>query len=208
MHTAILPEAQQRLWRHLTEEADWLQSAKWYLAGGTGLALQLGHRLSVDFDFFSANPGVQGIADHLRKMGALTLMSEDSHTLYCTVDGVKMSFIANYPPPLLHAPLQEGHVDIASVWDIALMKLIAVVQRAALRDYIDLAQILRGEIRLGALLDAGPQKYGDRWNPMIVLRALTTFHDLEGEIPKVLDTVLAGTWQQILREAVKKTALK
>lgn len=207
VHTAILPEAQQRLWRRLTEEAGWLRSEGWYLAGGTGLALQLGHRLSVDFDFFSARPGVQGIANRLRDMGAMTIMSEDTHTLYCTVDGVKMSFIANYPPPLLRAPLQEGHIDIAAVWDIALMKLVAIVQRATPRDYIDLAQILRGEIRLEALLEAGTQKYGDRWNPMIILRALTTFHDLEGEMPKVLNATLASTWKEILRDAVKKTAL-
>lgn len=206
MHTAILPKAQQRLW-NLLIEAVWLRPAGWYLAGGTGLALQLGHRLSVDFDFFSAQPGVQGIVDHLRNTGILVLMSEDAHTLYCTVDGVKMSFIANYPPPLLRPPIQEGHVDIASIWDIALMKLVAIVQRATPRDYIDLAQILRGNIRLKNLLEAGTQKYGDRWNAMIVLRALTTFHDLEGEMPKLLDATLADTWQQILHDAVKQTAL-
>ena len=86
------------------------------------------------------------------------------------------------------------------------MKLLAITNRSTIRDYIDLAVIIRDHISLPDLLESSQKKYGANFNTMILLRALVSFNDLDPEHPTLLDKTLANTWQQILRDAVKKVA--
>lgn len=205
LHFDILPAEQRTLWDVLLERAAFLRENDYYLAGGTALALQLGHRQSVDFDFFSQKPDrAAETQKELQKIPGYVTREIDRQTIHADVSGVKLSFIGNYVYPLLHGPLESQGIQIADILDIALMKLVAISHRATPRDYIDLAAILRSGHSLSDLLSASKQKYGDSFNTMIPLRALTSFDDLEGEMPILLDKSLASSWQEILRQAVRK----
>ena len=129
----------------------------------------------------------------------------DPLTLHAEVDGVKMSFIGNYRYPLVAEPIFLQKLPGAGVMDIGLMKLLAITHRAALRDYLDLAVILRDRIPLSSLLEMSRQKYGPHFNIMICLKALTSFGDVEeAEMPILLDKQLGASWREILTQAVKK----
>ena len=202
----VLPDIQQKLFARLQEQTQFLQELGFYLAGGTGLALQIGHRRSVDFDYFSQQPATtQRILDWLPCFQKFLIREMDPLTLHAEVDGVKMSFIGNYRYPLVAEPIFLQKLPGAGVMDIGLMKLLAITHRAALRDYLDLAVILRDRIPLSSLLEMSRQKYGPHFNIMICLKALTSFGDVEeAEMPILLDKQLGASWREILTQAVKK----
>src|SRR3989344_3015422 len=120
---------------------------RFYLAGGTGLALQIGHRDSIDFDFFTQshidtaklfNELRDGFAD---RQIIRTLEEKDS--LNVIVDGsIKLSFF-RYPYILIKDCLDEENLRIASIEDIACMKLSAIVSRAVEKDFVDLYFIIK-----------------------------------------------------------------
>ena len=207
LHLKVLPAEQRRLWGHLQKLAGFLNPLGYYLAGGTALALQIGHRRSLDFDFFSVKPGLgtqtQKRAEHLEHFLARDF---DQDTLHAEIAGVKVSFISAYKYPTVEPFVAAGRLKLASMMDIGLMKLLALTHRSALRDYLDLAVIVRDHIPLQKLLETSRKKYGRDFNRMIPLRALVTFTDLDQEMPAMLDKTLKKSWQKILRDAVKKTA--
>jgi len=131
-----------------------------YLAGGTALALQLGHRLSVDLDFFSPTEDIPTIRTHLENALApfqATLADSSWGNLVYLVKDVRVGFYG-YGFPLV-APLVEIEgVILASVEDIALMELDAILSRAARKDFYDLYYICQ-DIPLRKILDEAPQKY-------------------------------------------------
>jgi hypothetical protein len=160
----------------------------WVLAGGTGLALHLGHRLSVDFDLFRT----QGLdRECLRRAlaaaGAYETLLESAGSLTVLAAGVKLSFF-QVPDPFLFAPLPYLAVAVADVRDIALMKLVAIANRGSRRDFIDLYTILRSGLILPDYLALLVKKHGrEGVNAYQVLKALTYFADAEEEpMPEML----------------------
>ena len=205
VHYEVLPPLQRAVWRSLRSGAKRLERWGFYLAGGTGLALHLGHRQSVDFDFFSRGAGTASqIHDWLRPLHGFVLREIDESTLHAEFGKVKVSFIAAYKYPLVGKIAIIQGIRLASVVDIALMKLISITHRATLRDYIDLAAVVRAGVALGRLLDLSRGKYGDNFNVMVPLRALVSFQDLEPEKPVLLDKGLERYWQKILQDAVRQ----
>ena len=83
------------------------------------------------------------------------------------------------------------------------MKLLALTHRATVRDYIDLAAILKSGISLEHLLKIAPKKYGRSVDPMMFVRALVSFDDLDYEMPSMFDLTLKKRWKFLLKEAVK-----
>lgn len=156
---------------------------KFYLGGGTGLALQLGHRESIDFDFFSdehVEPErvYRELARDMRGHILVRTMEEED-TLYVIFDGsVKMSFLW-YPYPLLEPCIEDENVRIASVTDIACMKLSAVIDRAVTKDFVDLYYILR-DIPLATLLEKSKQKF-PAIDQNLILKSLVYFDDVRDE---------------------------
>lgn len=208
LHLEILPPKQRWLWTQFQNHAAFLTQHGYYLAGGTALALQLGHRQSLDFDFFSRRPNVsQATQVWLKKFTRLIIRDADRNTLHAEVNGVKVSFIGAYRYPTITPLVRAKRLKLAGVKDIALMKFLALTHRAALRDYLDLAAILRAHLPLAELLKASKKKYGEDFNVMTLLRALVTFTDIEPELPILLDKNLKTSWQKILRDAVKKIAV-
>jgi hypothetical protein len=153
-----------------------------YLAGGTACAIQLGHRISVDLDFFHAT---QFHADELSQQLALegiTLEAEEMSlgTVKGQLAGTAVSFF-HYPYPLLSAPIEWEGILLASLIDIGLMKITAVASRGAKKDFVDLCYILQ---HLGPqnVFSRFSEKYPiERLDPYHYLRSLTYFEDAETE---------------------------
>jgi hypothetical protein len=119
-----------------------IMDESWYLAGGTALALQIGHRASVDLDYFSSEPfDVDRLRTSLSSVFENELISFDyeaTQTLWCTVEGVKISFITRREK-LLSTPVVTEYFNMASASDIVVMKLLAICSREEYKDYFDLA---------------------------------------------------------------------
>lgn len=151
-----------------------------YLAGGTALALQLGHRKSVDLDFFSANfPKRDLILQALRPFNP-QITHEVSGTIDVLIDEVKVSFL-EYNYALIEDLKEFEDVKIASVIDIACMKLSATSSRGSKKDFIDLYVILQN-FSLEELFSQFEKKFmGVSYQKLILLKSLTYFADAETE---------------------------
>ena len=114
-----------------------------YLAGGTALALQLGHRISADFDFFTTKKFVPKVFSRkLSKLGSFKEEQADKGTVLGKFSGINFSlFIYKYP--LIAIPSKYLSLSIADIRDIAAMKIDAIATRGAKRDFIDLYFICR-----------------------------------------------------------------
>lgn len=156
---------------------------RFYLAGGTALALQFGHRDSVDFDFFSEKDfDTVGLYNELSEIfGKDTVIKvmEEKNTLYVFIDEkIKLSFIS-YQYPLLENLIQDEFLNIAHFIDIGCMKLSAIVSRAVEKDYVDLFFIFK-KISLKELLAKAKEKM-PTLDTNLILKSLVYFDDIEKE---------------------------
>ena len=168
-----------------------------YLAGGTAVALHLGHRLSRDLDFFSAKPfdGVL-LKSKISELGNYEDdVSRDNNTIGSFND-TKLSFMY-FKPGLAEAPQQFAGVNIASIKDLMAMKVSAISQRGAKRDFIDLYFIMKKfEMSITDVMLHYFEKYKDfKPNPIHALKSLTFFDDAEKEIMPVMKTPVQ--WPEI-----------
>lgn len=181
MYTAVLPAASGELLAALTVHAG-VELNGWVLAGGTGLALQLGHRISEDFDFFRTQGMETGaLFAALGEAAPCTTLHADERTLTVLMLGVKLSFF-QLSDPFLFPAVPYAFFSVADLRDIALMKLLAATNRGSRRDFVDLYTILRSGPSLHDYLRLLPRKYGHgRLNPYQVVMSLTYFDDAEAE---------------------------
>ena len=187
---AITPGCRQGLGylRHQTFVGDF------YLAGGTALALQIGHRISTDLDWFSAQrrlfaPEREEIRLALSKSGKFDIASEQDGMLFTRLFGTDVSFIYQQHP-LLEPTIAYQGIRLASPVDIGLMKLSAINSRGTRRDFVDV-YCLREIVTLDHLLEFAALKYGDRPSfQAIAVRALAYFEDAEQQpMPRMLTSV-------------------
>jgi hypothetical protein len=154
-----------------------------YLAGGTALALQLGHRTSLDLDLFSERPWLlDPMLAGLRAVGPTVVDREAEGTLVGTVSGVRISLF-HYPFLLVDPPLvAEAGLPLAGLRDIAAMKLVAVGQRGSRKDFVDLYFLGRAGVDVAQALEALAHKMpGVEHNPVHIARSLAYFTDAESE---------------------------
>lgn len=187
----------------------------YYLAGGTALALYLGHRTSLDFDFYTTGEfSREKIFNLLKKICGeenITVSSLEKNNFIGTINKVNVS-VFYYPYKLLAALINIKHISLASLNDIAAMKIIAVIQRPAKRDYIDIHYLLK-QYPLETIFQWAEKKYPN-FNPYLALRALSFFDDVEGERIeergiKILDKNFS--WEKTkkeISEAAKKYQLE
>src|SRR3989344_9365292 len=156
---------------------------RFYLAGGTGLALQIGHRDSVDFDFFTKENfdtfnlykellevfGQENVVKTLEEKGTLSIILNEK---------IKLSFFS-WPYRLLEPLIKEEFLDTAGIIDIGCMKLSAVTGRAVEKDYIDLYFILK-QISLTTLLSKAKEKMPDL-DYNLILKSIIYFDDVVKE---------------------------
>ena len=154
----------------------------WVLAGGTGLALQLGHRISDDLDLFRDDmDDVRNLHDELRPHRPYETLQDSAHTLTLLINGTKISFF-KLEVPWLYETLPYRNLSIADMRDIALMKLIAINNRGSRKDFIDLYGILQGDLLLQDYFTLLPKKYdSSTLNLYQILKSLNYFEDAERE---------------------------
>ena len=181
MHEKVLPKHSLELLTELEHNGSPLLS-NWTLAGGTGLAFRLGHRISEDLDFFRTDDlDVRGLHEALGTHGAYETLQEGDHTLTVLIRNTKLSFF-RVRDPFLFEPEPYRFFSIAAVNDIALMKLAAISGRGSRKDFADLYMILQSAATLEAYFDMLPRKYGaSRVNAYHILKSLTYFDDAEAE---------------------------
>ncbi len=153
----------------------------YFLVGGTALALQIGHRLSIDLDLFTqTNFDTQILQNHLSINYGFYADFIAPNTLKGFIEDVKVDFIT-HPYPLVQALIEEEAVRLASIVDIAAMKLNAIAHSGnRQKDFYDMYFLLE-QISLKTMLDAFQEKY-PRANPVVPLKGLTYFEDIDFEI--------------------------
>jgi hypothetical protein len=178
-HLEMLPPPQRTLWNELSDVP-----REFVLYGGTALALHLGHRNSVDFDFFGSRAlDLSQIEQGISFLKGANIIQRDKNTLGAIVDRggpVKVSFFGVPNLPRLSAAVvaKDNGLGIASLLDLAGTKASVVQVRAEAKDYIDIdALITAGKVDLPLALSAAQRLYGSTFNPQITLKALSFFDD-------------------------------
>jgi predicted nucleotidyltransferase component of viral defense system len=169
-----------------------------YLAGGSALALHLGHRISVDLDFFTPRSfDAAKLVEQLSSAGDFVQDQRKKDTLLGTFDQVKISFF-RYTYPLIEKNAVTLDTKIASVADIGAMKLDAIGTRGRKRDFIDLYFICRAGHSPEQVLEWYQRKFkGYQVNLTHYIKALTYFEEAEADpMPRMLKRV---SWDRVKR---------
>ncbi|HCP09038.1 MAG TPA: hypothetical protein DIT25_04565 [Candidatus Moranbacteria bacterium] len=161
------------------KKTDW--TSDFYLAGGTALALQLGHRESIDLDFFSKKGfSLQKIKESLAQIGQLAVDYEDEGTLSGVLDGVKISFF-RYDYALLFPYLEHEGVRLADERDIAGMKVDTISARGSKKDFADIYFLMK-KYSLPQLIGFFEEKYKNvQYNKLHILKSLAYFDDADAD---------------------------
>ncbi len=154
-----------------------------YLAGGTALALQIGHRDSIDFDFFCLDSfDTTSLFSKIEQQffgHNILRLQDELNTLEIVVDDViRLSFMT-YKYQLIEPVISTDFFDLASIVDIGCMKLSAITSRTAYKDYVDLYFILN-EVSLQTLIDSLRVKL-PTLDPSLALKSLVYFDDITPE---------------------------
>ena len=192
LHIEILPDEQKELFELLSRQ-EWLKS--FYLVGGTALALQLGHRTSLDFDFFiERNFNTKEIIGHLKRSGKFELFDEMEDTINGLLNSVNISFL-KYEYPLIKTPHKYNNIIISDILDIALMKLNAISGRGNRKDFVDIYFLLN-IFSLSELFEQYENKYGlEISNNYHLLKSLVYFEDAEKQpMPEMIKSV---EWSEV-----------
>lgn len=174
-----------------------------YLAGGTALALQYGHRLSLDLDFFAREHfDEEGLLVRLRDLPEFALVSKAPYTLHATIGNTKVSFLG-YAYPMLYPTNPFLGVAVADPRDLACMKVSAIASRGTKRDFIDLYEASQ-RLGLAEILALFGTKYAQaNYSGVHILKSLSFFADAEKDpMPHMLVDLDWDTVKQFfLREA-------
>lgn len=198
LHLDALPKKTWDAFLYCADSLPWLAKGGWYLAGGTALALHVGHRQSEDLDFFVSEPtfDIVRIDRLLEETKQWKKSFGERGTLYGVLGDAKASFIA-YPFFQPAQPLHRfGHIYILDPRDTAVMKIIAISQRGTKRDFIDLYWICKNRETLSEILDrVGAQYPGQEDNMHHILKSLTYFTDAEEDVaPRLFFT---ADWEDV-----------
>ncbi len=190
----ILVESQ---WQVLRKIGPFLSTHNFYLGGGTAIALYLGHRRSIDFDWFiAANFDPLILAQRLREpVPSFATEQISQGTLHGRLSEVRLTFL-EYHYPLLEplVPWPAGGCELASLADLVCMKLVAVAQRGTKKDFVDIHALSQHYLPLSAMFTLYRQKY-EIQDISHLLYALTYFDDADGEpLPQMLREI---NWQTI-----------
>ena len=179
MHPKVLSLKAWKTVRTLTA-GGWFES--WTLAGGTGLALQLGHRYSEDLDLFKADPfRPEQLAEGLSKVGPLRVQSRSADTLHLELDGLRVSFLRAQEPLLFEGTSYRG-LTVADPRDIAVMKVIAIGGRGSRKDFVDLFYYLKSGGTLEGVFSLLRRRFQNLdYNEYHLLKSLVYFTDAEKE---------------------------
>jgi len=187
VHWDILPPAQHLLWKSLSASVD----TGFVLCGGTAVALRLGHRISLDFDFFSERPLARRALSEAFPFLSQSILIQDAKDslsiLAPTASGnVKISFFGQISMGRTGTPdrTEDGVLEVASLLDLLATRLKVIQQRLEAKDYRDIAAILKSGTSLSDGLSAAAAMYGSNFQPSEALKAMAC---LEGGDLATLD---------------------
>lgn len=192
MFTGTLPETTQKSLAVLGS-CDCLPTGT-YMAGGSGLALYLGHRISIDFDFFTpVSFNQETLAKNLSKYASFKVTSISPDTLLGIFNDTKFS-IFRYQYPLINPTKKCLGVNVADKKDIGAMKIAAVMDRGTKKDFIDLFFLSKEGVSLDECLQNYDKKYGVlASNLYSIVTSLAYFVQAEeSEMPKMLKNISWG----------------
>jgi hypothetical protein len=176
-----------------------------YLVGGTALALQLGHRNSIDIDLFSKDDFTdQEIEQLLRTKYAYTATLSRKNTVLAVVNNIKTDFI-KHDYPFIQPPITEEGITFLSKEDISAMKFHAIIQSGKrLKDFIDIYFLLQ-HFSMKQMLEFFSQKYSYS-NPMIAMKAINFFDEIDENIdpPKLMNPITLQQIKKRIQEASQK----
>lgn len=178
----VAPELVELLMKLMLEET----FDNFNLVGGTSLALQIGHRNSIDIDLFGhevISPDI--FLNILNNYGQIQTISRTKNILITQINDIKVDFV-NYNYPLLDNIIHSENVRMVSLKDIAAMKLNAIAGRGSKKDFIDLFYLFE-IFNLNDMLSFFEQKYHDG-SFFLVLKSLSYFVEADKQpLPKVYD---------------------
>ncbi len=175
LHDETLSEEQKKLLPLLG-----VFRATFGMVGGTAIALHIGHRESIDFDFFSVDPiDADEIRRKLAGSGSKLRVMIDAPDEYTVLVGeVKTTFL-RYPFPL-EFPVPFGDVaNLPDVLTLAAMKAYALGRRAKWKDYVDLYFIMKDRHTIGEIAGKASELFGGEFNEKIFRTQLAYFDDID-----------------------------
>jgi predicted nucleotidyltransferase component of viral defense system len=170
------------------------------LVGGTSLALQIGHRISVDIDLFGdLKCDNITLNNTLKSLAQYRIIQQTENIHIYNIENIKVD-VVNYPYPWLQAPVTKDGLTLAAIEDIAAMKLAAITGRGSKKDFIDLYFLLQ-RFSLEELLHLYSKKYNEG-SVFMVLRSLAYFDDAEEELmPKMFVDI---KWEKVKETIIDK----
>lgn len=178
-----------------------------YLVGGTALALQIGHRVSVDFDLFTKealSPRLMTQVNRLFADFSIETTYRSSEQINLIVNGVHATFFS-YPYPVIDEFVNYRGISIVSVREIAAMKAFAIGKRLAYKDYVDWYFMLHDEhVSLHEAIDHAKKKYGHDFNDRLFLGQLVSMSEVPtSEIDFIGDHIDRATIEEFLTQTVR-----
>lgn len=173
------------------------------LVGGTSLALQYGHRTSIDIDLFGElSASSEDVRCALAEIGKLQIIKETENIKIYQLDGIKVD-IVNYSYKWIDAPLREDGLVLASTKDIAAMKINAIEGRGTKKDFIDVHTLLK-HYTLDEILQFHKQKYPEA-STLRSLMSLAYFEDADPQpLPRMFTT---DTWEKIKSDVLTEVKI-
>lgn len=179
-------------------EEDSLASTR--LVGGTALALQYGHRMSIDLDFFGQiEEDIEGLRDVLRKTGRLKILKETKNIRIYMINDIKIDFVNYHCYPWIDVAIEENGIRLASPKDIAAMKINAIEGRGTKKDFIDIYCLLQ-HYSLQDILDFYQQKYPEN----SLFRALMSLSYFEDADPQLMPKMFLSTGWEEMKTVIKR----
>ncbi|MCP5107040.1 MAG: nucleotidyl transferase AbiEii/AbiGii toxin family protein [bacterium] len=158
-----------------------LFSREFYLAGGTAVALHIGHRRSIDFDLFTNKSLKRGRIKRIiekSKYPVQNILYEDHDQMHLIINSVKMTFF-NFPTEIKHPVDLEGIVKIPVLLDLAAMKAYALGGRAKWKDYVDLYFIMKDHYTLKEISNNAKKIFESFFNEKLLREQLSYFKDID-----------------------------
>ncbi|HKK66730.1 MAG TPA: nucleotidyl transferase AbiEii/AbiGii toxin family protein [Bacteroidales bacterium] len=155
-------------------------SKKFYLAGGTAIALQLGHRTSIDFDFFTSSGFRNGsIYKVLNDNGIdFSVLHEEADQLHLIANHVKLTFL-EFPFKVPHPVKLEGYMTMPELTVLSALKAYALGRRSKWKDYVDLYFLLKHVLSITSLIEHAESIFGDRFNAKLFRQQLAWYEDID-----------------------------
>jgi len=170
------------------------QTKEMRLVGGTALALQYGHRQSIDLDFFGSFVGdKEELIDSLKQIGRLSVNNQTNKIFQTTINNVKVDFVDYSRYNWIDSPVIENNIVLASPQDIAAMKVNAAIGRGTKKDFVDIYVLLQ-HYSLSQIFDFYRLKYPE-YSDYRALLSLSYFEDAEEQdMPRLF---INTTWEEM-----------